>query len=144
MQSIKRQCVLIPHLFSQRIETQQESYCKGRARTEPRSSGEICNVMNLDPVVNSQKLQATSNGGMLNRAILINILNFRIRNAAVIFKKRRKGPTGDVTAFIDRRGQDGSTMFAVPDGVVGASTKKRDAEWGAGDNHALGFLFRNF
>ena len=62
----------------------------------------------------------------------------------MIFKKRRKVPTGDVTAFIDRRRQDGPTMFAVPDGVVSASTKERNAEWGASDNHTFGFPFKNF
>ena len=46
--------------------------------------------------------------------------------------------TGDIAAFIDRRGQDGATMLAVPDGIVGASAKERDAEWSASNDHALG------
>jgi hypothetical protein len=100
--------------------------------------------MDFDSLVNSKELQTSTNRGMFNGAVLIDIFNFRVRNAAVIFKKRRKVPTGDIATFIDSRGQDGPSMFAVPDGVVSASTKKRNAEWGSSDNHALGFLFRNF
>ena len=124
MDGIKRQGMLIAHLLSQRIEAQQEAYREGRAGTEPGSSGKVRNVVNFDSIVNSEKLQTTTNGGVLNRAVLINIFNFRVRNPGVIFKKRRKVTTGDIAAFIDRRGQDGATMLAVPDRVVGAATEK--------------------
>jgi len=130
--------MLIAHLLSQRIEAQQEAYREGRARTEPCSSGKVRNVVNLDSIVNSEKLQTTTNGGVLNRAVLINIFNFRVRYPGVIFKKGRKVTTGDIAAFIDRRGQDGATMLAVPDGIVRASAEERDAEWSASNDHALG------
>jgi hypothetical protein len=137
MDGIERQVMLIAHLLPQRIEAQQEAYREGRARTEPSSSGKVRNVVNLDSIVHSEKLQTTTNGGVLNGAVLINIFNFRVRNPGVIFKKGRKVTTGDIAAFIDRRGQDGATMLAVPDGIVGASAKERDAEWSASNDHAL-------
>jgi hypothetical protein len=72
---------------------------------------------------------------MLNLAITTDIFNFRIRNAAVVLKKRGQPPSGDVTRFIDRCRQDRAAMLAVPDRVVGAAAKKRNAKWGARNDH---------
>src|SRR5215472_12073049 len=78
---------------------------------------------------------------MLDRVVLVHVLNFGVGNAAVIFKKWRKVPAGNVTALVDGGGKDGAAVFTVPNRVVGAATKKRNAKRGTGDDHTLGSPF---
>src|SRR5580704_4779092 len=74
---------------------------------------------------------------MLNLAIAADIFNPRIRNAAVVLKKRRQPARGDVTGFVDRRGQHRAAMLTIPHRVVGPAAKKRYPKWSARNDHGV-------
>src|SRR5579863_167056 len=93
--------------------------------------------MYFHSVGDAHVFQASAHRGMLDLAVAADILNLRIRNAAVVLKKRGQPASGDVTRFVDRRGQHRAAMLAVPHGVVCAAAKKRDAKWGARDDHEV-------
>ena len=78
---------------------------------------------------------------MFDRAVLVHIFNLGIRDAAMVFEKRRKPPAGDVTGFVNGRRQDGAAEFTVPDRIVGAPTEERDAERRSGDDHTFSVSF---
>ncbi len=93
--------------------------------------------MNFHPIGDAHVFQASAHRRMLNLAIAADILNFRIRNAAVVLEKRRQPPSGDVTRFVDCRGQHRAAMLAIPDWIVGPAAKKRYAKWSARDDHEV-------
>jgi hypothetical protein len=97
-------------------------------------------VVNLDPFLDSHELQAAAHRGMLDRAILVYVFDFGVGNAAVIFKKWRKMAASDVATLVNRSGEDGAAVLTVPNGIIRATAKKRNAKWGAGDDHTVGFL----
>src|SRR5580698_232078 len=99
--------------------------------------------MDFHAVCNSHVLQASAHRRMLNLVVAVDVFNFRIRNPAVVFEKRRQIAARDVARLIDRRGKHGATMLAVPDGIVGAAAKKRDSKWGARDDHEVSKMSRS-
>src|SRR5712692_1881990 len=97
--------------------------------------------MNLDSLVDAQILQASPGGWVFDRTVIIDVFNSRIGQAAIIFEKRRQLPTSDVAAFIDRSGKYSTSVFTVPNRVIGAAAKEGDTERSARYDHALVFLF---
>src|ERR1700733_4570731 len=77
---------------------------------------------------------------MLDRAVLVYVLNSRIGNAAVVFEERRKVPARNVAALINRGRQHRPAEFSEPNRIIGAATEERDAERSARCNHELCFL----
>src|SRR5580700_11718883 len=93
--------------------------------------------MNFHPVGDAHVFEASAHRRMLNLAIAADILNLRIRNAAVVLEKRRQPPGGDVARFVDRRGQHRAAMLSIPDWIVGPAAKKRYAKWSARNDHGV-------
>jgi hypothetical protein len=81
-------------------------------------------MVDLDPAVDSQKLQARSNGGMFNLAIAPYVLDLGIGDAAVILEEGRQPATRQVAALVDGAGQYGTAVLSKPDGIICATAKK--------------------
>src|SRR5215471_18682329 len=109
--------MFVAHLVFQRVEREQQADSKRRTGTQTRPCREVCDVMDLDTIVDAQELQAAANRRMLNSCVVLNILDFRIRYAAPILEKRRQPTTADVATFVNRSCQYGTAMFAVPDWI---------------------------
>src|SRR6266436_2662343 len=73
---------------------------------------------------------------MLDRAIVVDVLNSGIGNPTLILKKRREPSRRNVATFVDRGRQHSAAMLTVPNGVIRASPKKGDAKWGSSNDHA--------
>src|ERR1700722_6472780 len=99
--------------------------------------------MDFHSVCDSHVLQASAHRWMLDLAVAIDVLNFRIRNPAVVLEKRGQIAARDIAGLIDRRGKHGATMLAIPDRIVGAAAKKRDSKWGARDDHEVSKISRS-
>jgi hypothetical protein len=80
--------------------------------------------MNFDAFIHSKKLKASTSGRMLDAAVLVNILNFRIGNAAVVLEKRRKTSTSDIATFVDGSRKDSATKLTVPDWIIRPAAKE--------------------
>jgi hypothetical protein len=70
------------------------------------------------------------------------ILDLRIDNANLVLKKRRQVTAGQVAILVDRSCENRSAVDAIPRGIVGSSTKKRDTKGGPADNHRSRLLSR--
>jgi hypothetical protein len=55
----------------------------------------------------------------------------------VVLEKGWQSATGNVAAFVDRGRQYRPTVFTVPDGVVGTTTKERYTKRSSGDDHVF-------
>ena len=79
--------------------------------------------------------QHSADRRVLNLRYLTHVLNLRVNNAMFVLKKRRQMAATDVTILVDGRGQHRAAVLLIPSRVVGAAAEKRDAKWGAGDDH---------
>jgi hypothetical protein len=61
---------------------------------------------------------------MLNRTVLTDVFDFRVRDAAVILEEGRQPPAGNVAALVDSRRQYSPTILAIPDRIIGAATEE--------------------
>src|SRR5580692_5651549 len=93
--------------------------------------------MNFHSVSDTHVVQTSAHRRMFNLTIAADILDLRIRNAAMVLKKWRQPPSRDVTRFVDSCRQHRATMLAIPDWVVGAAAKKRYAKWSARNDHGV-------
>jgi len=81
-------------------------------------------MVDFHTAVDSQKLQARSNGGMFNLAIAPYVFDFRIGDAAVVLEERWQTATRQVTALIDGARQYGTAVLSIPDRIICATAKK--------------------
>jgi hypothetical protein len=95
--------------------------------------------VNLDAVVDSEKLQASPNGRMLDYIVLADILDFCVGDATVVFEKRRQPATGDEAALVDGGRQYRSPVLAVPNRVIGTTSEKGDAKRSTSNDHVCSF-----
>src|SRR5882724_12475777 len=129
--------MLVPHAVGKRIETEKEADRECGTCPQARPGGQISHVVNLNPFTDSHELQAAPDRRMLDSSVVCHVLNLRIRDSAVVIEKGREPPAGDVTVFVDGRRQNSSSVFLIPNRIIGASTEKRNAQWGASNNHLL-------
>ena len=61
---------------------------------------------------------------MLDFLGLLAILDFGIDDADPVFEERRQIAARQVTVFIDRGGEDRSTVLPIPRGIIAAAAKK--------------------
>jgi hypothetical protein len=116
--------VLIAHFILERIERKKKTNRKRRAGTQSRPCRQIGYVMDLNTIVDTQELQAAADGRMLNSSIVANVFYLRVGYPAVIFEEGWKLPASDVTTLVNSSCQDRSTVLAVPDRIVRATTEK--------------------
>src|SRR6516162_645906 len=116
--------MFIAHLVFKCIKPLQKTNGKGRTRAQTSTSRKVRDVMDFNSFVDPQVLQTTSDGWMFDRPVLVDVLDLRIRDAAVVFEKRRQTPDRDVAALIDRRCENSATELPVPDWIVSSSAKK--------------------
>ena len=72
--------MLVAHLVFEGIQTQQKPDRKRRTRAQASPGRQISNVVNLNSFVDAQILQASADGWMLDRAVVVDVFNFRIRD----------------------------------------------------------------
>src|SRR5688572_6511983 len=63
------------------------------------------------------------------------VFNFGINNADLMFEERRKIAAAEITIFINGGSKNFAAMLAVPNGIIGAASKKRNAKRCAANNH---------
>src|SRR5579863_3722211 len=96
-------------------------------------------MMHFHAFADSQVLQTSAHRRMLNRRIYADVLDFRIRNSTVVFKKRRQPSACYEAGLVNSRRQHGTAMLPVPHGIVGAAAEKRDTKWSTCNYHLLAF-----
>jgi hypothetical protein len=79
---------------------------------------------------------------MLNFAVPADVFYFRVRDAAVVFEKRRQPSGCYVAALIDGRRQHGAAMLTIPKRIIGTAAKKGDAKRRACNVHRVTPEFR--
>jgi hypothetical protein len=76
MYCIGGKCVLVAQLVFERIKAEKEAHgkCGTCAQTSP--SRQVSHMVDFDPAVNPEKLEACADGWMLDHIIAIHIFNF--------------------------------------------------------------------
>src|SRR5262249_20850007 len=114
--------MLVAHLVLEGVQRKEEAYSECGTRTQAGASWQVSHVMDFNSIFNFEKFQASSHGGVFDRTIAIDVLNFRIRDATVIFEKGWELATRYITTLVDRSGQYCAAMLPVPDGIIGTAT----------------------
>src|SRR5579862_949084 len=135
MDGLRRELVLAGHPRLERAQGVQYADRERRAGPHAAAGGQVAIVVNLDAAMDFQETQRLADGGMLNFVQTIAVLDLRINDADAVFKKRREMAHGEVAILVNRRGQDGAAVFAVPGRVVRSSAKEGNPEGGSADDH---------
>jgi hypothetical protein len=94
--------MLIPHLVLERIQSEEKSDSKCRTCTQSRAGRQIGYVMNLHSLIDSHEFEAGAYRWVCDVSVPDNVFHLRIRDSAVVLKKRWQVAAGDITAFVDR------------------------------------------
>src|ERR1700722_18466599 len=135
MESVDGESMLVTHLVLESIQAEQEPHGKRGTSPQPGSGRQIGYVMDLDPTVDLQELQALARRRMLDPAIVIYVFNSRVRQAALILEKGREPSGRNVAALVDSGREHSAAVLAVPDGIIRASAEERNAKRSTSNDH---------
>src|SRR5215204_898282 len=113
----------------------QQPDSKRRARSEPRSRGQIAVMVDLQAAIDLETLQHRPDGRMRDVGDFLDVLDDRIDNAEAVIEEGRELANADVAVLIDGRREHRAAMLVKPVRIVRASAEKRHPERGAADNH---------
>src|SRR5688500_2505721 len=93
--------------------------------------------MDFQALLDLEKSQALTNGGMLDVVNPPAILDARVDDAEAVVEKRRQGARRGVAVLVDARAEHLSAVGAIPRRIVRSSTEERNAERCTTDDHRV-------
>ena len=124
MDGIERQPVLGGHHTFKSIKSVQQPDGERRARPEPGTGRQIAIVMDLHPLMDVKEPERFTYRRMVDVINALDMFHLGIRDPRTMLKKRREIPRGNITIFVDGRGQDRAGMRVEPGRIIGPSAKE--------------------
>jgi hypothetical protein len=97
-------------------------------------------MVNFHSISNLHKPQDFSCGGVTDFVNVSDKFRLGVDNTVLMLKERWQAAAGNVTVFVYGGAQHGTAIFPVPDRIIGATTKERNAKRSPTDNHLTPLL----
>ena len=108
----------------QRIKRVQDADGEGRARAEPRARRQVAVMMNLEPFLDAEISDCLAYRRMRDVPGLTHELDARPDDAMLVLEEWRIEPAAQMTIAVDRGGQHGTAMVAIPVRVIGPAAEE--------------------
>ena len=113
----------------------QETDGKRGTRSHAAACGQVAIVMHLDAVRHLHELQHRPGRRVPDLLDGPASVDLRVDHPVPMLEEGREIAAAQIAVLVDGRGHHRTAVFAIPSGIIGAATKKRDPEWCSAKNH---------
>src|SRR5262249_30755654 len=106
-------------------------------RAHAAAGRQVAVVVQFDAALDAQEAERLADGRVLDVVEGGARLDGAVDDAQAMLEEGGEGATGEVAILVDRRGEYGAAMGAIPGRVVRSPSNKGDAKRGAANDHSF-------